>query len=257
MSDFHHFAFIQKSCRLTDPAFRHLYPIVRQLFHQLLLVIFDLGFRLRELFPFFLFILVHFPQLFQSGCTVRIIFQIQIFHQLTVVHIPDLYFVLQLDQFIDGLLHTLQFPVTVHVFDTHIGDCHCAGAYRQEISHISIHFKCKLQNSQHDHTHDQCRQEDYRHSPLIIHQILQFISAIFIGMPFSIQSMQILSYQIAVFFAFPDLPNPFFDLIFSFTDGIIIRIFHPVFLLTIFTAFLFQRRYFTCGTVDLPSLLCR
>ena len=46
-------------------------------------------------------------------------------------------------------------------------------------------------------------------------------------------------------------------LIFSFTDGIIIRIFHPVFLLTIFTAFLFQRRYFTCGTVDLPSLLCR
>jgi hypothetical protein len=86
---------------------------------------------------------------------------------------------------------------------------------------------------------------------------LQFISAIFIGMPFSIQSMQILSYQIAVFFAFPDLLNPFFDLIFSFTDGIIIRIFHPVFLLTIFTAFLFQRRYFTCGTIDLPSLLCR
>jgi len=256
VTDLHHFPLVQKRSCLTDPALRHLHTVTGQLLYQLLLVVLDLSFRLCELLPLFLFVLIHFPLFFQLCCTVRIVLQIQIFHQLTVVHIADLDFILQLDDLVDGLLHPLQFPSCIHVPDADIGDGYSSCTYCQKKSHIDIHFKSILQDHQHDHTDDQCRKENDSHAPLVVHQILQLISPVFVGMSFSVQSVQILPYQIAVFLAVPNLLNAFFNLVLSFADRIEVRIPHTVLLFPVSAAFLFQPGQLAGHPVDLFSLLC-
>ena len=160
------------------------------------------------------------------------------------------------DDLVDGLLHPLQFPSCIHVPDADIGDGYSSCTYCQKKSHIDIHFKSILQDHQHDHTDDQCRKENDSHAPLVVHQILQLISPVFVGMSFSVQSVQILPYQIAVFLAVPNLLNAFFNLVLSFADRIEVRIPHTVLLFPVSAAFLFQPGQLAGHPVDLFSLLC-